>query len=109
MFAAFPIAFEEERGWNALVGSLPFLATLIGAVIGAGCNVLNTPFYIRKVKENNNRPLPEARLPPMMLGAFLFPAGLFVFGWTSSKDISWVGYVRWYWKVLLTALTFSSF
>ena len=28
--AAFPIAYQEERGWNLVVGALPFLALLIG-------------------------------------------------------------------------------
>ena len=28
--AAFPIVFEDERGWNPLVGSLPFLGLLVG-------------------------------------------------------------------------------
>lgn len=92
-FAAFPIEFEEERGWNSLIGSLPFIGTLIGAIIGALVNVYNTNFYVQKLKANNNRPVPEARLPPMMLGGILFPAGLFLFGWTSSKDIHWIASV----------------
>jgi hypothetical protein len=79
-FASFPIEFEEERGWNPLIGSLPLIGTLIGAVIGALMNVYNTKFYVRKLVANNNRPVPEARLPPMMFGGILFPAGLFIFG-----------------------------
>lgn len=90
-FAAFPIEFQEERGWNPLIGALPFLGTLLGAAIGALINVANTPFYVRHLEANGGRPVPEARLPPMMLGALLFPAGLFLFGWTSNKDISVVG------------------
>jgi hypothetical protein len=98
-FAAFPIEFEEERGWNQLVGSLPFIATLIGSIIGAGINIFNTKFYIKKLEANNNRPVPEARLPPMMLGGFLFSGGFFVFAWTSSKNIHWIG------SVVLNALS----
>jgi hypothetical protein len=56
-------------------------------------NVYNTRFYVKKLKANNNRPVPEARLPPMMIGGILFPAGLFIFGWTSNKDIPWIAYV----------------
>src|ERR1700761_9414574 len=70
-FGAFPIEFQEERGWNPLVGSLPFLATLVGCIIGAGINALNTKYYISRCDANNGRPVPEARLPPMMLGAII--------------------------------------
>ncbi|EMC96762.1 hypothetical protein BAUCODRAFT_34154 [Baudoinia panamericana UAMH 10762] len=88
--AAFPIEFEEERGWNKLVGSLPFLAVLLGVIIGAAANLLNQKFYIKRWKANNCRPVPEARLPPMMGGSFIFVAGLFIFAWTSSPSIPWI-------------------
>ena len=108
-FAAFPITFEEERGWNALIGSLPFIGTLIGAIIGALINIYNTKFYVEKLKANNNRPVPEARLPPMMLGGILFPAGLFIFGWTSSRDIHWIGYFSLVEPSFLTGLVLTDY
>ena len=86
---AFPIEFQEERGWGAVVGSLPFLATFIGCGLGAIANSFNTPYYIRRCNQNNGRPVPEARLPPMMVGALIFPSGCFLFGWTSNKDVFW--------------------
>ncbi|KAJ5620563.1 MFS multidrug transporter [Penicillium lagena] len=88
--AAFPIVFQEVRGWNQVVGALPFLAYLVGILIGAVVNLTNQRFYIKRFKANNNRPVPEARLPPMMLGSVLFAAGMFVFGWTSPKHIHWI-------------------
>jgi MFS family permease len=88
--ASFPIEFEEERGWNPVVAGLPFLALLVGILIGAVANVANQRFYIRRV-ETQNRPVPEARLPPMMLGSVAFAVGLFLFGWTSSREIAWIG------------------
>lgn len=88
--AAFPIEFQETRGWNDLVGSLPFLAMLIGICIGAGGNYLNQQFYIQRLKANHYRPVPEARLPPMMAGSILFAAGLFTFAWSSAPHIHWI-------------------
>lgn len=87
---AFPISYQEQRGWNPLVGSLPFLALLVGILIGACLNVLNQKYYFKRFRANNNRAVPEARLPPMMLGSVFFAAGLFVFGWTSDKSIPWI-------------------
>lgn len=39
---------------------------------------------------NGGRPVPEERLPPMIIGAVLLPVGLFWFAWTSSPNITWV-------------------
>jgi MFS family permease len=88
--AAFPIEFQEERGWNMVVGALPFLALLIGILIGAAANLLNQKYYFKCFKAAGNRPVPEARLPPMMIGSIFFAAGLFIFAWTSDKSIPWI-------------------
>jgi MFS family permease len=87
--AAFPIEFQEERGWNMVVGALPFLALLIGILIGACANVLNQKYYFKCFRAAGNRPVPEARLPPMMIGSVFFAAGLFIFAWTSDRRIHW--------------------
>lgn len=89
--AAFPIEFEEERGWGPVVGELPFLAMLIGVFFGAGVNLFNQRFYIRRFEQNNNRSVPEARLPPMMVGSIAFAAGMFIFAWTSNRNVHWIG------------------
>ena len=45
--------------------------------------------FARKL-EKHGRVIPEERLPPMIMGAFLLPIGLFWFAWTSSPHITWV-------------------
>lgn len=87
---AFPIVFEELRGWDQLDASLSFLALFFGIVTGAGINLLNNIVYGRRFRENGERAVPEARLYPMMFGAVLFAAGLFVFAWTSEPGVHWV-------------------
>ncbi|KAL1954660.1 hypothetical protein VTO42DRAFT_854 [Malbranchea cinnamomea] len=88
--SSFPIIFQDERGWNKVVGALPFLANFVGIIIAAFVNVFNQKFYLAKYKANNNRPVPEARLPPMMAGSVLFAASHFIIGWTSSRTIPWI-------------------
>jgi DHA1 family multidrug resistance protein-like MFS transporter len=34
-FEAYPISFQEERGWNQGVGALPFLGILMGVLCGS--------------------------------------------------------------------------
>lgn len=86
----FPIVFEEQRGWSPLVGSLPFLGLFIGIVCAIVINLGNQPRYIRKCRAANGRPVPEARLPPLAIGALLMVIGLFWFGWTAAPKYSWV-------------------
>lgn len=52
-------------------------------LIAGGVNILNNKYYSRRFRANNNRAVPEARLPPMMLGSFVYAGGLFLFGCTS--------------------------
>lgn len=33
---------------------------------------------------------PEYRLPPLKIGAFLLPAGLFIYGWTADFRVHWI-------------------
>ncbi|KIM99526.1 hypothetical protein OIDMADRAFT_146184 [Oidiodendron maius Zn] len=87
--AAIPIQFAEERQWGPVISQLPFLALLLGTFAGGGANVLNNNFYTKRFHQNGNKAVPEARLPPMMAGSVLFAAGLFIFGWTSNRDIFW--------------------
>ncbi|KAI4163259.1 MAG: hypothetical protein LQ342_003195 [Letrouitia transgressa] len=64
--SSFPILFQEERGWNHAVGALPFLAVFIGLLVGGVINVTNQGYYMKRLRANNGKPVPEARLPPMM-------------------------------------------
>lgn len=91
--SAFAVEYEQVRGWNQVVGALPFIALLLG--MGLGCCVIlaNQSYYGKKLRANDNRPVPEARLPPMMVGSIAFSGGLFIFAWTSDPSISWVGSV----------------
>jgi MFS transporter, DHA1 family, multidrug resistance protein len=89
LFAAVPIVYEEGRGWNPLVGSLPFLAVLVGTMIAATVNIVYSQKVFAPYVEKHGRAEPERRLPPMMLGALTFPIGFFLLGWTSNPDIHW--------------------
>lgn len=86
----FPIVFSEIRGWGPVVSTLPFLALFVGVIFAVMINIGNQPYYIRKCEEANGKPVPEARLPPMMIGGFLFTTGLWWFGWTAAPNHHWI-------------------
>lgn len=87
--ASFPIIFEETRHWNQFISSLPFLAVLLGIVCGAILSALNQSYYNKVLKANNFKPVPEARLPPMMIASVVLAGGLFLIGWTSTPETHW--------------------
>ena len=63
-----------------MTGNLPFMALLVGILGTAVLNVYNNKYYFKRFRENGNRAVPEARLPPMMIGGIAFAGGLFLFG-----------------------------
>jgi DHA1 family multidrug resistance protein-like MFS transporter len=50
-----------------------------------------SPSYNRKLAANNNMPVPEWRLPPVIIGGVSFGVGIFWFAWTGFRqDIHWI-------------------
>ncbi|KIW20841.1 hypothetical protein PV08_01419 [Exophiala spinifera] len=89
-FESFPISFEEERGWNIGVGSLPFASFIVGIALGTGLIAYSTRTNFTRAYKQHGKPIPEERLPPMIVGAAVLPIGLFWFAWTSNPNIIWV-------------------
>lgn len=85
----FPIVFREQRGYGPVVSTLPFLALFVGVLCAVGVNLANQAYYRKAVAKNNGRAVPEARLPPMVIGGVFFTTGLFWFGWTSPPQYHW--------------------
>lgn len=82
-FEAYPISFEQERGWNIGIGSLPFVSNAVGFILGAIIVIIHTRTRMRQ-KLILHGDAPEERLVPMMLGSILLPIGMFWFGCESS-------------------------
>lgn len=80
----FPIVFEQVHHLNLILSSCSFLGLFIGVIAALTINLGNQPHYIRAVRASGGKPVPEARLPPMAIGAVIFTIGLFWFGWTGG-------------------------
>lgn len=90
LFGAFPIVYQEIRGWNEGVGSLPFLGVMVGMMIAVGCNMWDNKRYVRVNKKHNGFAPPETRLLPTMVGGIAIPIGLFWFAWTDGPNVHWI-------------------
>lgn len=90
-FAAFPIVFQDIRGFSPGQGGLAFLGVGLGVTIGTALAPYQNKLYHRAMRKSvTGRAPPEARLYMPMMGAILCPAGLFWFAWTSLPPIHWI-------------------
>ena len=59
-FAAFPIVFQEHRGFSPGEGGLAFLGIGVGNLIGLSLAPIATRWYWRAMDRNDGRTIPEA-------------------------------------------------
>lgn len=85
LFAAFPIVYQEGRGWSPGIGGLAFLGVMVGMLLAIVYAIWDNKRYIRAgEKQPSGFAPPEARLPVVMVGGIAIPIGLFWFAWTNS-------------------------
>lgn len=89
---AVPLIFEGEYGFSQGVAELPYLSMLIGVFIGGFIGIFMERRFVRILKENGGKPVPEERLPPMIVGSIFFAIGLFWLGWSGSypDKVHWI-------------------
>lgn len=91
MFAAFPIIFQETRGWSAGIGGLAFLGIAVGMFLAVCYAMFDNRNYARKAAASpDGMAPPEARLPAGCIGSVLLPIGLFWFAWTNAAPVHWI-------------------
>ncbi|KAG7114435.1 Multidrug transporter TPO1_2 like protein [Verticillium longisporum] len=88
---AYPFVFRGVHGFNAGESGLAFFGMVTGQLIAGTVVLLQQPWYLRKLKANNGVPVPEWRLPSVIVGGVFFAAGIFWFGWSGyRRDIHWI-------------------
>ena len=60
---SYQIIFGELYGFAPGVSGLPYIALIVGVLIGITLVVAMNGDYVRKLEANNNVPVPEWRLP----------------------------------------------
>lgn len=87
-FEAFPIVFTDMYQFNKIETGLTYLSALVGASIGASLYLLVFRFQVFGPRKN---PEIERFLISGMYGSFMLPIGLFIFSWTSTLSVHWIG------------------
>jgi len=90
LFGAFPIVYQEGRGWSEGIGGLAFIGIAVGMILAVlWCIFLENPRYQRVQSENDGFAPPEARLFTALIGCVAIPVGFFWFAWTNGPSIHW--------------------
>lgn len=93
LFAAFPIVFQQQRGWSGGIGGLSFIGVAVGFLLALAYIIPDNKRFARveerALAAGAHFAPPEARLPPAIIGAVLLPVGLFWFSWTNFPSIHW--------------------
>jgi DHA1 family multidrug resistance protein-like MFS transporter len=84
---AYPIVFQRIHHMSPGVGGLPYFGMIIGMLLAGIFVILQQPAYNKKLVANNNVPIPEWRLPPVIIGGVSFAIGLLWFGWSGYKGL----------------------
>lgn len=92
LLSAYPIIFAEGYRMHGGVAELPYLALALGMMFGGTTCWFAEGKYQISLKNNNGKPVPEARLFPMFAGCIAFPVGIMWFTWTGNyhKTVHWM-------------------
>lgn len=89
LFSTYPIVLQQRRGWNAGVGELPLIGTVIGACLGGLVLFINSQVK-QKMFTGARKSAPEDRLPGAMVGGVMFAVTIFWFAWTAEyNSVHW--------------------
>jgi multidrug resistance protein len=100
MFTSLTMVFMQYYSFTTSQSGLTFVGLGIGSLLGLAYFSVTSDRYIKKKSAAADAAAdeagiaregmkPEYRLPSLRIGAFLLPAGLFIYGWTAEYRIHW--------------------
>jgi MFS family permease len=90
MFSTFTFVFQEQYAFSTDNVGLTFLGVGIGSLLGLFTIGALSDRIVRSRTAGSGSMQPEYRLPPLVLGAFFIPAGLFLYGWSAQYKTHWI-------------------
>ncbi|KAK2810023.1 hypothetical protein FQN49_008565 [Arthroderma sp. PD_2] len=90
LFTTFTYVFKERYRFSSGEAGLAYLGLGIGFIIGQLGVGSFSDNHIKKQSAKAGGSKPEHRLPPLFVGTFLIPIGLFWYGWTAEKAVHWI-------------------
>ncbi|KAJ5608711.1 hypothetical protein N7528_009278 [Penicillium herquei] len=90
-FVAYPIVFEQLRGWTPGLAGLAYCGIGTGTAIAVSIEPLIRRIIQRHPKDPvTGRPAPEAAVFAVCVGSIMIPIGEFWFAWTARPPVHWI-------------------
>lgn len=89
-FEAFPIVFGEIHKFPLILTGTCYLSIMCGVLVGGSYYLYYLYFKFTKKLLNHEEVFPEVFIPLAIVGSIQQVIALFLFAWTSSKDIHWI-------------------
>ncbi|KAG6910336.1 hypothetical protein DXG01_011404 [Tephrocybe rancida] len=86
-----PTIFEGTYGEKTSIAGLHYIALGAGLTVASQVNARYMDrIYVYFKNKNNGVGEPEFRLPAMVPGTFILPAGLLIAGWAADQKVHWI-------------------
>jgi MFS transporter, DHA1 family, multidrug resistance protein len=82
---AYPLVFEGVHECKIEVDGLLLFGICLGMILAGVASALVQPGWRRKYRANNDKVVPEWRMPLNIIGGDVFTIGLFWFSWTGRR------------------------
>jgi len=90
-FVAYPIIFNQLRGWSPGIGGLAFVGIGVGSLLVIAAEpLIRKMINAHKHDPETGRPPPEASVSVICIGAVLLPIGQIWFSWTGTPEYHWI-------------------
>lgn len=90
-FVAYPIVFQELRGWTPGLAGLSYCGIGTGTAISVALEPLIRRIIALHPRDPpTGRPAPEAAVFAVCIGGMLIPIGEFWFAWTARPPVHWI-------------------
>ncbi|PGH00723.1 hypothetical protein AJ80_09135 [Polytolypa hystricis UAMH7299] len=86
LYTTVPTLFRDTYNFSVGTVGVSYLGMGIGALLGAAFTGITSDRLLHRLSRKSGVMKPEYRLPPMFVGAFCIPIGLFWYGWSAEKE-----------------------
>jgi multidrug resistance protein len=90
VLSTFALIFQSEYQFTAWQSGFTLYGLGIGFIIGQIAVGSFSDSWLKRQKSRRNETLPEDRLPPLLIGSILIPAGFFWYGWAIESHTHWI-------------------
>ena len=91
LFATIGTVFEDEYGFSPGPAGLAYFGLAAGFIVGQVSVGSFSDRYVQMMKAKHGGEMkPEYRLPPLIVGSVLLPAGFLWYGWSAERHTHWM-------------------